>query len=565
MKNCYPTSEKMNFLLSMINNRVMGLPEFQRDFVWDPYATDELIESIIQNFPAGSLLRIKNGTDLLFEPRAFKGAPPFDEHIKPAYLILDGQQRLTSLYQALYGVGDHLYYLNLEALRDGGDLEDCAFYLPKKEGQKRYGTIEQQAKELIFPLGNTFSNGGFSSWVSQILKERGQDVSSILALQEELGILREKWVKPIEDYEFPMVTLDDNTPGEAICTIFETLNRTGVKLGVFDLLTARFWSKDIKLRQKWDEAKQEHHIIKEFDIDPFYVLQIINLLEPGVDKEGKKKAPSIKRSDILSMRHEQAKDAWDRAVSGLASVLRIIKDECGILVPSLVPYTTMLIPMAAVWSSVEKEKGYQAGSNRIKILRWLWCSSFGARYENAPNSQAAKDYGELIQWLSGGNPPESVTNFNLVAVNLRGVGPRQRAVYRSVMSIILNHGAKDFYKRGKITSQLIYDKENPVDDHHIFPQAYLNEKKVNSDLRDCVLNRTYIDRLTNRSLKRKAPSDYFNEMREEHGIQEADSLLESHALPYGEASPLLRDDFDGFLNQREAILMKEIGRLTDGE
>ena len=166
--------------------------------------------------------------------------------------------------------------------------------------------------------------------------------------------------------------------------------------------------------------------------------------------------------------------------------------------------------------------------------------------------------------MSGGNPPESVTNFDLATVNLRAVGPRQRAVYRSVMSIILNHGAKDFYKRGKITSQLIYDKENPVDDHHIFPQAYLNEKKVNSDLRDCVLNRTYIDRLTNRSLKRRAPSDYFAEMRKEHGIQEADSLLDSHALPNGEASPLLNDDFDAFLSQREVILMKEIGRLTTG-
>ena len=75
MKHSYPTLEPMKFLLEMIHNRAMALPDFQRDFVWDPSATDELIESIISNYPAGSLLRIKNGQQLLFQPRAFAGAP----------------------------------------------------------------------------------------------------------------------------------------------------------------------------------------------------------------------------------------------------------------------------------------------------------------------------------------------------------------------------------------------------------------------------------------------------------------------------------------------------------
>jgi uncharacterized protein with ParB-like and HNH nuclease domain len=122
----------------------MALPDFQRDFVWDPYATDELIESIISNYPAGTLLRIKNGQELLFQPRAFAGATDLNG-VKPAYLVLDGQQRLTSLYQAFYGKGEHRYYLDLAALESGKDLEDAAFYLRTQDGEKKYGTIEQQA------------------------------------------------------------------------------------------------------------------------------------------------------------------------------------------------------------------------------------------------------------------------------------------------------------------------------------------------------------------------------------------------------------------------------------
>src|SRR5207247_7570908 len=129
MKHSYPTSEPLRFLLQMIHHREMALPDFQRDFVWDPFATDELIESVISNFPAGSLLRIKNGHQLLFQPRAIEGAPALSKGTTPSYLILDGQQRLTSLYQAFYGVGEHRYYLDLVALEAGKDLEDCAFVL----------------------------------------------------------------------------------------------------------------------------------------------------------------------------------------------------------------------------------------------------------------------------------------------------------------------------------------------------------------------------------------------------------------------------------------------------
>ena len=107
MKHSYPTSEALKFLLQMAHNREMALPDFQLDFVWDPFATDELIESIMSNYPAGSLLRIKNGSQLLFQPRAIDGAPTLAKDAKPSYLILDGQQRLTSLYQAFYGVGEH--------------------------------------------------------------------------------------------------------------------------------------------------------------------------------------------------------------------------------------------------------------------------------------------------------------------------------------------------------------------------------------------------------------------------------------------------------------------------
>jgi hypothetical protein len=564
MKHSYPTLEPLKFLLDMIHNRVMALPDFQRDFVWDPYATDELIESIISNYPAGTLLRIKNGSQLLFQPRAFEGAPQLDAQSKPAYLVLDGQQRLTSLYQAFYGKGEYRYYLNLSELEKGADLEDCAFYMRTEDGEKAYGTLEHQAKALVFPLQRVFgTSGGFSGWQNQVLDVSGDDTNVVRDLLKRLTKLHEEWIKPIEEYDFPMVTLNEETSGPAVCMIFETLNRTGVKLSVYDLLTARFWPLDFNLRKKWEDAQEEQSILDEFKIDPYYLLQIIALLEPGLDKEGKVRAPSIKRSAILEMKVEQARRGWHAAVEGLAEALSILRDDCGVLALSLLPYNTIVIPMAAAWANQKGITGADVGANRLKILRWFWCSVFGQKYENSPNSQAEKDFAELQRWMTGGAAPDSINEFKF-DLNLRQIRPRQRAVYRGIMASVLQNGALDFHKRGKITAQLLADKKNPVDDHHIFPRAYLDKKEKPAALRDCILNRTFIDRTTNRRLSKREPSDYFGEIRAKQGIKETDELFRSHLLPEGTNSPLLNDDFERFLDWREGALKDLILHRTQG-
>lgn len=92
-------------LLAEVHNSSAVLPDFQRDFVWESGATQELIVSIANNYPAGSILRVRD-TRRLFAAREFDGASKSNGN-RHTFLVLDGQQRLTSLYQAFYGVGEH--------------------------------------------------------------------------------------------------------------------------------------------------------------------------------------------------------------------------------------------------------------------------------------------------------------------------------------------------------------------------------------------------------------------------------------------------------------------------
>ena len=537
-------------LLAEIHNRSTALPDFQRYFVWEPGATQELIVSIANNYPAGSILRVRDAKRV-FAAREFEGAPRLDG-AKHTFLVLDGQQRLTSLYQAFYGVGEHCYFLDLGKLTDGADFEEAIFHeRATTKWAKAHEDFEAQAKDLLLPLSVLKGGaGGFGQWGRKVARQLAD--KERIALEDALDGIEEKWIQVIDDYHFPVVTLSDKTEADALCTIFETLNRTGVKLSVFELLTARFWPQNLKLRALWEKALADHPVIADFEVDPYYVLQ-------GISLAGRK-APSCKRSDVLNMAASDITDWWDKVVLGLAIGIEILRDDCKVMLPKWLPYQTMLPPLAAVLARGGSPKTADAGAQREKLKRWFWCAVFGQAYESAPNSKSAKDVVEIMPWLAGAAPPETVASFRFDPVALRFVTPRQRSIYRGVINLILGCGTRDFHTQAVITGKLMTDEG--IDDHHVFPAAYLERRDVASArTRDCVLNRTLIDRTTNQMISDRAPSDYLAEMRNTPGFP-FETVLASHGLPAGADSPLLRDDYEAFLRWREERLWEEIRRVT---
>ena len=325
-------------LLVEIHNRTTALPDFQRDFVWEPGATKELIVSIANNYPAGSILRVRDAKRL-FSAREFEGAPQLGEH-KHTFLVLDGQQRLTSLYQAFYGVGEHRYFLDLRKLIEGLDFEDSIFHVrATTKWAQASEDFEHQAKELTLPLAVLKGgSGGYLDWILEVTNPMSTEER--ISLLNSLTSVDKEWIKIIDDYHFPVVTLSDKTEPSALCTIFETLNRTGIKLSVFELLTARFWAHEINLRELWDEVRSTNQIIEDFGVDPYYLLQAISL--------ACRRAPSCKRSDILNLKAGDINTWWDRVVNGLELGLEILRDDCKVMLPKWLPYQSMIAPLAAV-------------------------------------------------------------------------------------------------------------------------------------------------------------------------------------------------------------------------
>lgn len=528
-------------LLAELDSGQLALPDFQRTFVWAPDETRELLVSMIRSFPAGNLLFLQGG-DATFKARAAEGAPSLGG--RPSFLVLDGQQRLTSLYQAIYGVGDSRFFLDLGALLAGADV-DQAVKVFSAERAAPLEKIDAQARTLLMPL-TAVRDFGAARWRDDVVPRRDDDDRE--RVRDLLRAIENACIDPLVKYGFPVTMLPEATPLEAVCTIFETLNRTGRPLTPFELVSARAFAGGHSLYDLWNGALERHPILGDFDVKPYYLLQCI-ALRLGV---------SCKRRFVISLPADDIARGWDSAVTSMAAVLTLLRDECGVLTPKWLPYEPMLIPLATVWNEVEATAGPAHGAMRSKLKRWFWCASFTGEYESSSATLAERDAPVLKSWLTGGDEPQAVRAFAWDPDRWRTVTTRQQGLYRATIALTLLQRPRDFHTGAPLTPELI--EAGKIDDHHLFPRAYLRTVGQ-GDTVDSVLNHCLIDRATNIRIGRQAPSAYLAEMRAELGAI-LDEVLRSHRLPTGRTSPLATDDFDGFLDWREQALDEALVAVT---
>lgn len=535
----------LTYLLQQIEQKDLALPDFQRDFVWKPGETRELVRSVMQSFPAGTILLMQGGAKH-FKPRAFSQAPELNGK-EPSYLALDGQQRLTSLSLAFSGRGDYLYFLNIGELIDGFDIDE-AVEVWHRSRQKQWATIEGQAKDLALPLARLMD---FANWKDEVIEERHDSLTSDerKELKRQLNEVEREWITPVIQYQFPVTTLDSGTSLDAVCTIFETLNRTGVKLSVFDLLVARGYAQGVELRALNEDVRAEFGLLDEFEIDPYYVLQVIATWIKG----------NPTRSTVLGLNVKQdIEPHWRDAARFLHESLKMLQTECGVLSKKFVPYRTMLLTMAAVWREIDNASGPEVGARREKLRRWFWCATFAQRYETQANTRTQNDVPELRKWLTGAGAAPEVTAAGELR-SFRQISSNTQALYSAALALSLRNHPLDFHKGEPLTPTKIAAEQ--IDDHHVFPAAYLADS-VLKQTKDCVLNRTLIDKLTNQRISAKAPSVYLDEMASALGSDSLKAILKSHSLPADTEGPLISDDFEGFLVWRETNLRKQILQVT---
>jgi len=169
---------KLSKLLEECHRGVYQLPDFQRSWVWDEDRIKSLIASVSRAFPVGALMTLETGGDVNFKPRPIEGAPLSAKDVRPKYLLLDGQQRMTSLYQVT--LRDKVvetvtpkkkkvkrwFYIDIrKALDPTIDREDAVIGVPEdrivrgdfgREGGPDLSSAESEYKLLMYPVTKVF-------------------------------------------------------------------------------------------------------------------------------------------------------------------------------------------------------------------------------------------------------------------------------------------------------------------------------------------------------------------------------------------------------------------------
>lgn len=261
-------------LLEKIDAGKIQLPDFQRGWVWDDQRIRALIASLINFYPIGAVMFLDYGNPKVrFQCRVIEGAPA--KNIKPEKLILDGQQRLTAIYSAMFSKNpvktkndqgkeiDCFYYIDIaKALDSKADMIDAVISVSE---DKLFATISGRKTALdlrtpkdeydkkFFPLNIIFSNSGIRQWSRGYDKFYDEDS----AAQDLYTSFDEKILGKLTKYVIPVMSMEKETPLEAVCQIFENVNTGGVSLTVFELVTATFAMENFRLREDWEKRSKK--------------------------------------------------------------------------------------------------------------------------------------------------------------------------------------------------------------------------------------------------------------------------------------------------------------------
>jgi hypothetical protein len=575
--------ELLSKLLGLINDGKLALPEFQRDWRWDEDRVVALLASIAQGFPIGTVMTLETGGEVRFKMRPISGAPALEAD--PGLLVLDGQQRLTSLYQVLRAGQivstldkrkkpiERWFYIDIEAvLSDDADFEEMIHTVDhtkvrtafNREVELDVSTDELEWASGSFPMSIIFDTAKMNAWQYGFCSAAGQE--DMPRRVEMWNAFHTSVIQAFQLYQLPVIELQRGTTREAVCRVFEKVNTGGIPLDVFELVTAAFAADDFDLREDW-KARQA-----KFRQNPYLAnilgaventdfLQAVTLLKTLNQRSPvdgiRAAAVSCKRKDILKLDHADYERHADAVADGFIEVAQLLHEQKFFAARDL-PYRTQLVPLAAALAVLGAAG--KSDPARRKLARWYWCGVFGELYGGAIETRFARDVPDLIAWVNG-DPlePKTILDSNFAASRLLTLQTRNSAAYKGMHALLMRDGCRDFLEGTPIDMQTFTD--GAIDIHHVFPQKWYGENGVDQVRGNSIINKTPLTASTNRIIGGSAPSIYLKSLEARASIDadRLDALVQTHAI---DSVSLRADDFDSFFRSRASALIDRIESAT---
>lgn len=588
-------------LLEDCHRGALQLPDFQRSWVWDEDRIKSLIASVSRAFPVGALMTLDTGGQVSFKPRPVEGAPPEARQTSAQSLLLDGQQRMTSLYQVtLRGKVvetvtpknkkvKRWFYIDIrKALDESVDREESIVGVPEdrvirtdfgREVALDLSSPQGEYAALMFPVAQVFEWDNWRDGFEDYWQGEGDKATS-----DTFRAFRRLVLENFKYYRVPVISLDRSTSKEAVCVVFEKVNTGGKPLDAFELVTAMYAADGHELRKDWygDVTTKGRHrrfvdTMRPADSEAGIIagvgntdfLQAISLFytrerRREAEKAGKqgKELPAVtgNRQALLNLplaAYKQYENQVERGFVQAAKFLHMLH----IYRIFDLPYQSQIVPLAAILADIGDAWEHEA--HRAMLVRWYWNGVFGELYGSAVESRIARDFMEVPAWLAGGTEPSTVSETIFRADRLKTMRMRLSAAYKGVNALLMKEGAQDF-RSGQNFDHTVFFGEN-VDIHHVFPQDWCKKQGKKPAVYDSIINKTPLSFRTNRIIGGVAPSEYLAKLEKGDSATppiapaKLDGFLRSHLI----APETLRGDrFDAFMADRQKQLLRLIEQAT---
>ena len=506
-------------ILDLVPRGQIRIPAFQRGFVWDPDQVAFLMDSIYKQYPFGSLLLWRTREQLRHERDLGPFRLPERNPEYPIDYVLDGQQRLTSIFgvfQSDISPDPSVSWVDI--------FFDLGADIHAQESQFVALSPADVDPRRHFPLKTLFVSIPYRRATEQL---GDPDIVRIDEMQARFKETR---------IPYQLLTTEDRA---RVAIVFARINRTGVPLDTLQLLTAWTWSEEFDLQRKFEDLRDE---LSRFGFagvgeDSDLILRCCAAILAG----------DASPTTLVGLRGSDVRARFDDVVNGLMGAIDFLRTNIHVQTLANLPFSTLLVPLCVFFAGPSGQQVQMSSTQRQRLLRWFWRSCFSRRFSSGVLRNLKDDIAAVNSLKT--NRPNTLGDFPVLVTKEFFTQNAFRINTVNTTTFVLMLAQKEplsFVSGQPVALGDVLRDYNRTEFHHLFPRAFLSSRDVPVAQQGSLANFAFLSKADNNALGGVAPSEYRAKMP-----QDVENILGASLCP----STLFLDDYQAFI--RDRILMLE--------
>lgn len=512
-------------IIDKITSGEIRIPSFQRDYIWEPENVAFLMDSIYKGFPIGSVLFWRTGEKLHTEKQLGNYRLPEPTKNFPIDYVLDGQQRITSIFTVFQTelkptteIEVEIYF-NMDDPYDTQKSRFIPFYKSDEVDLKKY-----------FPISVLFNTVAYRKATSKLSDER---IIEIDKLQEKF-----------KDYTLPYTVLETDNK-ENVAIVFERINRAGMPLNNFQLFNAWSWSESFDLQEELNSLSND---LEEFEFEGLVEQQDLLLkCFTGVI------LGNTNPKNVIKLDGNLIRKNYNKIKTGIKSSIDFLRKELNIYSLKSIPYTSMLVPLTAFFASDKKNGELYDDKQRQALVRWFWRCCFSRRYSSGVNDAQESDIEKMKKLKNNSN--YNICDFtchiteSFFQENQFSAGA---SAAKTFILMLASKRPRSFISGSNVNLEKTLKMSTSREFHHIFPDKHLQRLGYDKRKIYCLANFCFLNNADNQKIKDRAPNEYKSLI-----VGNIKNIMESALAP----SNSLDLSYEEFIKERTKILIDYANNL----